>query len=72
MYNNTDELIDALKKLAENRGLRDDLGSKGHAAFLKYWNEDAHLAQYFGLIDTIQNKRAKAAKSTCFETVFEV
>lgn len=71
IYNNDDELVDALRKLAENREFRNDLGSKGHAAFLKYWNEEAHLAQYFGLIETIQNKRGKAIKSIDSELNFE-
>ncbi len=56
VYNNESELVDAIKNLAENPVLRSELGNKGYAAFLKYWNEDAHLTQYFNLIETVQDK----------------
>ena len=62
IYNNQTELIDSMEKLAENPALRDELGNRGYAAFLKFWSEDAHLAQYFDLIETIQNKSERAAK----------
>jgi glycosyltransferase involved in cell wall biosynthesis len=54
IYSNQAELINALKKLIENSELRKELGENGYQAFLKFWNEDAHLAQYFDLIETIQ------------------
>lgn len=57
IYNNESELIAAIKKLVENPALRDELGNKGYTAFLKYWNEDAHLAQYFDLIEKIQDAK---------------
>lgn len=56
IYNNETELLAAIKKLAEDSALRDDLGNKGYAAFLKYWSEEAHLAQYFDLIESIQRQ----------------
>ncbi len=62
MYNNRSEFIDALEKLTENPTLRNELGNKGYAAFLKYWSEDAHLTQYFDLIETIQNKTDKVTR----------
>ena len=67
IYNNENELLDAMKKIAENSELRDEMGNKGYAAFLKYWNEDAHLKQYFDLIEMIQNKSEKA-KIKIFDT----
>jgi glycosyltransferase involved in cell wall biosynthesis len=60
VYNDESELVDAIKNLAENPALRSELGNKGHAAFFKYWNENAHLAEYFNLIETIQNKSTVA------------
>ncbi|MDQ3180905.1 MAG: glycosyltransferase family 4 protein, partial [Acidobacteriota bacterium] len=56
IYNNENELVDAIRKLAQNHTLRDELGNNGYQAFLKFWNEEAHLAQYFGLIKKIQEK----------------
>ncbi len=57
IYNDENELVDAIRKLAQNQTLRDELGNNGYQAFLKFWNEDAHLAQYLGLIEKIQNRR---------------
>lgn len=56
IYNNQNELIAAMKQLAGNPDLRDELGNKGYQAFLELWSEDAHLAKYFDLIETVQNK----------------
>ena len=57
IYNNPTELMDAIVELVQNSTLRDELGNKGYAAFLKYWNEDAHLTQYFDLIEKIQRQK---------------
>jgi len=57
IYNDENELVDAIRKLAQNQTLRDELGNNGYRAFLKFWNEDAHLAQYLGLIEKIQNRQ---------------
>ena len=56
IYNNEKELVDAIHKLAENHNLRDELGNNGYQAFLKFWNEEAHLAQYLDLIQKIKEK----------------
>lgn len=58
IYRNSEQLSAALEKLAENPALRRELGEKGYEAFLKYWNEDAHLRQYLGLIEQLREKRA--------------
>ena len=57
IYNSESELVDAIKKLAQNQTLRDELGDKGYEAFLKFYNADAHLVQYMKLIEKIQNSR---------------
>ncbi len=57
IYNNEKELVDAIHKLAENHNLRDELGNNGYQAFLKFWNEEAHLAQYLDLIEKIQENK---------------
>ncbi len=57
VYQNQAELIDAMKLLAENRPLRNELGRSGYEAFLKYWNEDAHLSQYLEIISSLREKR---------------
>ncbi len=62
IYNDETELIKAIELLSDNPKLRDELGEKGYAAFLKHWSEDAHLAEYFNLIETIQNERNKTIR----------
>ncbi len=66
IYNTPSELVEALESLAEKPELRNELGNNGYSAFLKYWNEDAHLTQYFNLIETIQNNNGN------FEPNFEI
>lgn len=63
IYNNQNELTDAVECLAENSALRDEIGNKGCAAFLKYWCEDAHLSQYLELIGTLREQRAEKLNS---------
>lgn len=63
-YRNPEELVDAMDRIAADRDLRDELGRKGHSAYLKYWNEEAHLERYLGLIDELIEERAgKSARS---------
>ncbi len=59
IYRNEDELVAAMKKLANDPVLRDELGEKGYQAYLKYWNEEPHLEKYLGLIDEIKEKRSR-------------
>ncbi len=60
IYNNQSELLSAMRRLAEDACLRDELGNKGYAAYVKYWNADAHIKQYLALIDELQNQRRSA------------
>ena len=57
IYRDADELTAAMDKLADDSALRNELGEKGYAAFMKYWNEEAHLKQYLDLITTLREKR---------------
>jgi len=59
IYNNDDELIAAMKKLAGDSDLRNKLGEKGFQAYHQYWDENAHLEKYLGLIDSIRKKKKK-------------
>lgn len=68
VYKNQTELLAAMNKLAEDAALRDSLGEKGYRAFLKYWNEEAHLSQYLGVIESLQATRF-AVKKTSNEIV---
>lgn len=57
VYNDEKELIEAMNKLAADSALRNELGENGYRAFLKFWNEESHLTQYFDLIAEMQEKR---------------
>ena len=62
VYKNNDELLKAMSSLGRDRALRDRLGSNGYSAYMKYWNEDAHLDRYLGLVNELIDKRAVAMK----------
>ncbi len=63
IYRSQDELRAAMARLAEDRSVRNDLGEKGYAAYLKYWNEDAHLERYLNLIEETKRKKEEAYES---------
>lgn len=54
IYENEDELIAAIQRLAADPELRDQLGEKGYDAYSRFWNEEAHLDKYLGLIDRLR------------------
>jgi glycosyltransferase involved in cell wall biosynthesis len=57
IYNNEEELLAAIRRLAVDDSLRERLGKNGYKAFLRYWNEESHMQQYLGLIQEVQQKR---------------
>lgn len=57
VYGNEDELVDAMDRLASDPRLRKEMGDSGYSAYLKYWNETAHLEKYLGLVDDLMEKR---------------
>lgn len=63
IYNNQEELLAAIRRLASENPLREELGRNGYEAFLKYWNEESHMQQYLGLIQEVQQKRLAGAMS---------
>ena len=59
VYETPGQLRQAMEKLASDPDLRRDLGSKGHEAYLKYWNEDAHLAKYLAIVEELKLQRTE-------------
>jgi glycosyltransferase involved in cell wall biosynthesis len=57
VYGNEEELAEAMEKLAHNKHLRNELGRRGHEAYLKYWCEDSHIRDYLNLTEKLQQKR---------------
>lgn len=51
VYRTDEELLAALEELQRNPRRRTELGENGHAAWLRLWSEEPHLAGYFQAID---------------------
>ncbi|HJT20599.1 MAG TPA: glycosyltransferase family 4 protein [Nitrospira sp.] len=47
------ELLRAMDRLLEERGLREEMGRRGHRAFEEKWSAGAHIPRYLGLIEAI-------------------
>lgn len=57
IYNDQSELVKAMDTLRLDPDLRQELGEKGRAAYLKYWSPEAHLPQYLSLIERIAESK---------------
>lgn len=63
VYRTDVELVDALEALRSDRGLRDELGARGYAAYRERWCEEPHLRAYLGFVDELLESRAAASRS---------
>ncbi len=70
VYRNDAELKVAMDRLGKDRALRNQLGENGYFAFLKYWNEDAHIERYLGLVNELLNERGSAIKTEVPQEAF--
>lgn len=57
VYGTEEELIAAMDPLLAHPSRRDELGSRGYQAFLRYWTPEAHLGRYLALIGTIARRK---------------
>jgi glycosyltransferase involved in cell wall biosynthesis len=53
VYRTDDELLGAIARLSASTGLRTELGEKGYQAFLQLWSREAHMRQYFDLLNEL-------------------
>lgn len=53
------ELVAAMDRFLQDPSYRDQLGQRGHQAYLQKWTVEAHLERYFDLIRDIAATRAK-------------
>ncbi len=56
VYRDRAGLIDAIDTLASNSAIRRELGEKGHEAFMKFWNEDAHIRMYLDQVEELRRR----------------
>lgn len=61
VYRTDEELLGAVRQLLDDAPTRNRLGEQGYRAFIEKWSTEAHLRQYYQLID--QASQAKYARS---------
>jgi glycosyltransferase involved in cell wall biosynthesis len=57
VYRTDEELLRAIRQIAETPALRQELGERGYEAFVRWWTREAHLELYFDYL-----KKAAVAK----------
>lgn len=56
-YDDVAGLREALVALRRDPQLRDALGERGHRSYLRFWTPEAHLQQYFAVIDEVMTRK---------------
>jgi glycosyltransferase involved in cell wall biosynthesis len=67
LYRTDADLIEAMEKLRGSPELRNELGRRGHDAYVTHWSEDAHLDAYLGIVAELRGGRAARAKGKTLE-----
>ncbi len=58
VYSTAEDLVGAMDQLLSDPSCRQEMGLKGHQAYLRNWTIEAHLRHYFNLIDEISSRRS--------------
>lgn len=56
-YRTEDELVQVMTSLQTDRVLRDDLGARGHAAYVQRYSEEIHVTSYLEAIEEATARR---------------
>ena len=56
VYGSERELLNAMDRILDEPGLRDELGRKGHEKYLEKWSAGSHIEAYLGLIDALKKR----------------
>lgn len=56
-YRTEEQLLAAMSLLQRNRVLRDEIGSRGHQAYVERYTEESHIKEYLGAIDAARTRR---------------
>lgn len=57
VYNSRAELLGAMDRILADPSYRDELGRRGHEAYLRRWNPESHLSLYLDLIERIGSRK---------------
>lgn len=57
LYDSDEELVAAIRKLTEDRDLRDRLSALARASYQSHYTRDKHVADYLGHVDDVLGKR---------------
>lgn len=63
LFDSPAELAEAIKHLAREDGLRERLGARALAACRELWSEEIFLERYFGVIESLRERRRAAPVS---------
>jgi glycosyltransferase involved in cell wall biosynthesis len=69
LYGSQQELLAAIGQLQGDPALRDELGRRGHDAFLEHWSARSHLERYLSLIEEARAGKSAGAPGTDPELV---
>jgi glycosyltransferase involved in cell wall biosynthesis len=61
VYRTDAELLDAIAELSASPRRRSELGEKGYEAFVRLWSREAHMRQYFELLQNISHEKCGQA-----------
>lgn len=62
-FGSPDECRRAMERLRTEPGLRDELGRRGQQFAVQTWSEEAHLTQYFDVIQSLLEKHEEAGQA---------
>jgi glycosyltransferase involved in cell wall biosynthesis len=61
-YRGEDELVGAMERLRTEPGLREELGERGHAAFVEHWSPEPHIERYLEAIAEARARKGGAVR----------
>lgn len=57
VFRSDEDLLRAVDRIASSADLRNKLGERGYQTFVKRWSKEAHLKQYFELLESIAREK---------------
>ena len=57
IFRTDEDLVQAMTRLHQDAALRRTLGENGYKAYLKLWDEQAHMEKYFEIIESVAERK---------------